>query len=334
MTRFQHIGFLVLAILLLLFLAIFPVLTIDAIGKLLTRAAQLERGNLVLVLYLELSRAFTTLTAVLTALFLVLRSAREPDGRALALFLIFSALTYEKIFGATGYPGPLQEKFTLALLDAGVPRGVLYWLFGSVPWSLWLALAAIMRFSVVFPRPPLSAEAIDASGAQDRRGMLRGSGIAGFDIGAGLRSISKRALRAGAFRPVPIWLAAGALIVITTLLTSTVRLAAFAITATAVTALAITNLRASYRVVAEREKVRVRWLLLGFAIAGAFFVLASLPLLISEHPLVTVPALVLLMLAPAAIMVCGAMAVLYRGALDPRGLLALRRVSRRSADGV
>ena len=56
MTRFQHIGFLVLAILLLLFLAIFPVLTIDAIGKLLTRAAQLERGNLVLVLYLELSR--------------------------------------------------------------------------------------------------------------------------------------------------------------------------------------------------------------------------------------------------------------------------------------
>lgn len=325
MNRFQHIGFIALATLLLLFLAIFPVLTIDAIGKLLTRAAQLERGNLALVLYLELSRAFTTATAVLTALFLVLRSSRESDGRALALFLIFSALTYEKIFGATGYPGPLQERFTLALLDAGIPSGVLYWLFGSVPWSLWLALAAIMRFSVVFPRPPLSPAAIDASGVDDRRGMLRGSGVAGFDIGAGLRSVCKHALQAGAFRPVPIWLAAGALIVITTVLTPELRIALFAIAASTVTALVITNLRASYRVVEEREKLRVRWLVLGFGIAGAFFVVASLPLLISEHPLVTVPALVLLMLAPAAIMVCGALAVLYRGRVDPRRLLAWRR---------
>ncbi len=326
MSRFHHIGFPVLATLLLLFLAIFPVLTLDAIGKLLARAAQLERGNLALILYLELSRVFTTLTAVLTALFLVVRSAREPDGRALALFLIFSALTYEKIFGGTGYPGPLQERFTLTLLQAGVPRSVLFWLFGSVPWSLWLALAAIMRFSVVFPRPPLSAEAIDASGAQDRRGMMRGAGVAGLDIGAGLRSICKRALRAGAFRPIPIWLTAAALIVVTTVLTPGLRIALFAIAASTVTALVITNLRASYRVVEEKEKLRVRWLVLGFAIAAAFFVLASLPLLISERPVVTVPALVLLMLAPAAIMVCMALAVLYRGRLDPGHWLPAKKV--------
>ena len=321
MTRLYHAGFILLAVLLLFFLALFPLLTLDAVGKLVSRASALEAGNFLLVLYLELSRAFTTMVALSAAISLVVRSARAADGRALALFLIFTALTYEKIFGTTGYPGPLQEKITTALLDAGISRATLLWLFGPVPWSLWLALAALLRFSVVFPRPPLSAAAIDASGRHDRQGMLRGAGIAGFDIGHAVRSISKHALAAGAFRPLPLWTSALILIVVSSVTGATARLLLFVVAATCVTALAIANLRASYNVVAELERMRMRWLLLGFSAGSALFMMAALPLLFFDNPVANVPALVLLMLAPAVIMVCMAVAVLSRGELDAARLL-------------
>lgn len=316
MKKLEHGAFGVLAAVLLLFLAIFPLLTFDAVGKLLSRIATLEPGNLVLLLYLELSRAFTTIIAVVAALVLVIRSSRNADARALALFLIFSALTYEKIFGTTGYPGPFQERLTFALLNAGVSRSFLLWLFGPVPWSLWLAIAAALRFSVVFPHPPLSAEAIEESGLHDRRGMMRGAGVAGLDIGAGFRVVAKKTLKLGALRPLPLWSAAVLLIVITTLLTRNARIVLFAIAASLVTALAITNLRASYNVVTETEKKRMRWLMLGFAIGAALFVVAALPLLFFDDPIANIPALVLLMVAPAVIMVCMAMGVLYKGPAD------------------
>lgn len=322
MKRFEHAAFLIIAILLLLFLALFPVLTFDAIGKLLSRAPMLEAGNLILLLYLELSRAFTTIVAILAALFLVIRSSRTADGRALALFLIFTALTYEKIFGTTAYPGPLQEKLATSLLDAGTPRELLRWLFGPVPWTLWPVLAAALRFSVVFPNPPLSAAAIDDSGRSDRKGMLRGAGLAGADIGAWFRGLAKRALQIGALRPLPLWSTAVLLIVVTTVLGSGARVALFAIAASLVTALAITNLRASYNVIEEAERRRMRWLMLGFAMGGALFLIAALPLLFFDDPLANIPALILLMVAPTVIMVCMAMGVLYRGPADAGEMLA------------
>ena len=316
MKRGAHAGFLIIATLLLIFLGIFPFLTFDAIGKLLSRMAALEPGNFLLVLYLELSRAFTTIVALFAAVSLVLKSKRGADARALALFLIFIALTYEKIFGTTGYPGPLQEKLAEALLGAGIRQDTLIWLFGPVPWSLWLALAALLRFSVVFPNPPLSPAAIDESGKHDRRGMLRGAGIAGLDIGAAFRGVSKRGLTIGAFRPVPLWTVAIILVVLTTITSATTRIVAFAIAAAIVTSLAITNLRASYNVVADTEKARMRWLVLGFSIGAAIFMIASLPLLFFDDPMASVPALVLLMVAPAVVMVCLAVAVLYDGPVD------------------
>ena len=321
MKRFEHLAFVVLAALLLAYLAVFPVLTLDAIGKLFSRAAALEPGNFLLVLYLELSRAFTTLVAILAAGSLVVRSSRKADGRALALFFIFVALTYEKIFGTTGYPGPLQEKLAHSLLEAGISRGTLIWLFGPVPWTLWLALAAALRFSVVFPHPPLSAQAIEASGQHDRRGMLRGAGVAGMDIGAAFRGVAKRGLAMGAFRPVPLWLTALVLTAITTLTTATTRMVLFIVAASLVGALAITNLRASYMVVSESEKRRMRWLVFGFAAGCAVFMIAALPLLFFDNPMANVPALVLLMIAPAVIMICMAVAVLYSGAVDASALL-------------
>ena len=316
MKRLEHIAFLVIAGALLLLLALFPLLTADSIAKLVGRRAGLEAGNFALIFYLEVSRAFTTLVAVIAVIVLLIRSSRAADARALTLFLLFVGLTYEKIFGGTGYPGPMQESLTRWLLDNGVPRAGLMWLFGPVPWSIWLALAAIMRFSVVFPRPPLSAEIIDASAAHDRQGMMRGAGLAGMDIGAGFRRISKTLLASGAFKPVPLWTTAIMLIVITTILDRSARIILFATAASLVLALVITNLRASYNVVAPEEKARMRWLALGFLAAAGLFVLASVPLLFMDNPVTTVSALVLIMIAPAVIMICMAMAVIYQGPTD------------------
>jgi hypothetical protein len=321
MKRIEHAAFIALVVVLLAFLAVFPVLTFDAIGKLFSRAATLEPGNFILILYLELSRAFTTVVAILAAVSLLWRSSRSGDGRALALFFIFVALTYEKIFGTTGYPGPLQEKLTFALLDAGVPRNWLTWLFGPVPWTLWLAIAAALRFSVVFPYPPLSAEAIAASGQHDRRGMLRGAGVAGMDIGAAFRIVAQKGLALGAFRAVPVWVTAVLLIAVTNVTTATTRLVLFIVVASLVGALAITNLRASYMMVAEKEKRRMRWLIFGFAAGCAIFMIAALPLLFFDNPIANVPALVLLMVGPAVVMICMAVAVLYSGAVDAATLL-------------
>ena len=321
MSRTQRVAFTAAVILLLSFLALFPVLAIDAVGQLMARVAQLEAGNFLLILYLELSRAFTTVIALITAVALLLRSSREEDGRSLALFLIFIALTYEKISAVTVYPGPLQVKMVTMLLDAGVTRPFLAWVFGPAPWTLWLALAALLRFSVVFPRPPLSAEAIDASGINDRRGMLRGSGVAGMDIGAAFRDVAKKGLARGVFKTLPLYSAAIVMVIVTTITSSGIRLALLAVAALIAIALAVTNLRASYNIVVEEERRRARWLLLGFAAGAAIFMIAALPLLFFDNTMANVPALMLLMLAPATIMVCMAMGVMYRGSMDAERLL-------------
>lgn len=321
MKRIEHALFLVLAGLLALFLLLFPVLTGDTIAHLFSKRAGHDPGNFALIFYLEVSRGVTTAIALIAVLVLLIRSSARADARALTLFLLFIALTYEKVFGGTGYPGPMQERVTVWLLENGVSRPTLAWLFGPVPWSIWLALAAILRFSVVFPRPPLSPGIIDASGVHDRQGMMRGAGMAGTDIGAVFRAISKRLLAAGAFKPIPLWTAAVALIVVTTLLDRTGRIVLFATTASLVSALAITNLRASYSVVAPKEKERMRWLTLGFLTAAALFLVASLPVLVVNDPIAAVPALVLLMIAPGVAMVGLAMAVIYEGPIEAARLL-------------
>jgi len=104
--------------------------------------------------------------------------------------------------------------------------------------------------------------------------------------------------------------------VITTILDRSARIILFATAASLVLALVITNLRASYNVVAPEEKARMRWLALGFLAAAGLFVLASVPLLFMDNPVTTVSALVLIMIAPAVIMICMAMAVIYQGPTD------------------
>jgi hypothetical protein len=320
MRRLTTVGFVILALPLLLFLALFPLLTIDTLRALIARVALLEAGTFMLLFYLEMARLFTTVVALIAAAVLVARAALTPDGRALALFLIFAALTYQKLFAGSVYPGPFQSKLTIGLLDAGVSRGMLTWLFGTMPWPLWLALAAALRFSVVFPRD-ITPAAIDLSGAHDRRGMLRGAAAAGLDIGALFRGLAKSVLHSGALGALPVWLAAIAVASGTTFVGEGIRTVAIAVLATLVTGVVITNVRASYAVGNELERARIRWLVLGFSLAGALFLVASLPALFFSAPLATVPALFLLMLAPATLMICLALSVLYHGSFDTERML-------------
>jgi hypothetical protein len=311
MNRIEKTAFLAFALVLLLFLALFPALTIDAIGKLMSRQGVMDPGNFALIVFLEMCRAATTIVAVIAGLVLLIRFSDRPDGRALTLFVIFLALTHEKILGTIVYPGPLQEKFTLALLGAGVSRRTLVWIFGPLAWSIWPALAAIGRFSVVFPNP-ISPVTIDESAVDDRRGMLRGAGVAGIDIGAAFRRLSKWGLSIGAFEPVPIWSAAIVMVVITSVAGGSLAAWISAIGTLLVGSVAITNLRASYRVVAPADKERLRWLQRGFLMAGGLFLIAAVPLLVLNDPVTSTAALILLTLAPAVLMICMAIAVTTR----------------------
>ena len=65
----------------------------------------------------------------------------------------------------------------------------------------------------------------------------------------------------------------------------------------------------------------MRWLVFGFAAGFAIAMIAALPLLFFDNPVANVPALVLLMVAPAVVMICMAVAVLYSGAVDAAMLL-------------
>jgi hypothetical protein len=322
MRRLATTGFVILAVLLLALLALFPLLTLDTLRALIARVALLEAGNFMLLFYLETARLCTTVVALVAAAVLVMRTAHTAEGRALALFLIFAALTYEKLFAGSVYPGPFQERLTIMLLDAGVSRAMLTWLFGTTLWSLWLALAAALRFSVVFPRDVTPA-AIDLSGTHDRRGMLRGAAAAGLDIGALFRGLAKNALQSGALGAVPVWLVAIVVAIGATYASESIRTVTTAVLATLVAGVVITNVRASYAVGNEPERARIRLLVLGFSLGGALFLVASLPALFFSAPLATVPALLLLMLAPATLMVCLALSVLYHGSFDTERLLRL-----------
>jgi hypothetical protein len=305
------IAFWIVAGFMLLLVALFPLLAADSVANLVARRGMMEPGNFALILFLEVSRGATTLIALLAAGMLMIRSGRRTDGRALLLFVLFLALTYQKIFGAISLPGPWQERLTMWLLGNGVSRPVLVWLFGPVLWSVWPALAAIMRFSVVFPQPPLSPQLIDASGAHDRQGMMRGAGVAGADIGAVFRGLSKKLLATGAYRPLPLLIGTLALIVLTTVLDKTGRLVLLVVAGSIATGIVITNVRAAFNVVVPEQKARMRWPIRGFLAAAGMVVLASLPLLAVDIPAATVPALVIVMVAAAIIMLCIAAAALW-----------------------
>jgi hypothetical protein len=310
-------------IVVLVYAAIFPLLTVDTLMKLLGKASIFEAGNLLLLVYLELGRLITSIVGIGLAIYLLRRASSQPDARALALFLLFSTITYEKAFGGSGYPGDAQQKLVTGLLEAGMARGVLTVLFGPQAWTLWPAAAALLRFSAVFPRP-LEPATLAASGADDRRGMLRGSGVAGADIGGAFRSLSQRLLGAGAFATSS--LIAFALIMIAVhaaLLNAGIPGLLVLVTVAAIAVcIAVTNIRAAYVAADGTDRVRATWIAEGFVIAVFMFLVSTALLALAPATVTRMLAFVLIMLLPAAVMACLTISVLDQGELDSGDAIA------------
>lgn len=319
-TRSAKTLFFVSAALLFVYAGIFPLLTIDTLAKIFARATTYETRNLFLLLFLELSRLFTTAVALGLAAALVLRNHERRDARALVLFLLFATITYEKIFGSNGYPGHVQEKVSEALFAAGASPKLLLWLFGPIAWSIWPTAAALTYFSAQFPRTLESAQ-LQASGLTDRRGMLRASGPAGADVGAMFRKLSESLLERGWFWPARLSIAAIVMIGIHTVLGgSTARYALLGLGVLLIGVI-VTNLRASYHEARGPDHVRMTWIVEGFVVV-LFIFLVSGAALITPLPAVQIAAFVLMMMAPAALAICFALSILDQGELDSANAVA------------
>src|SRR5688500_10892043 len=129
-------GFLLVLVPFLLFIALFPLLALDAAARLAAGAEHQETGNLVLLLFYELTRALRTIVGLALVGLLLARAPDQPAIRALVLFILFGILAYAMGFAGGGYVGPLQERLTRFLLGAGLSHKTLLVVFGYAPWAL------------------------------------------------------------------------------------------------------------------------------------------------------------------------------------------------------
>ncbi|MGQ0815044.1 MAG: hypothetical protein ACT4O1_11330 [Gemmatimonadota bacterium] len=323
MVRNPRAFFFVAAGIVVVYAMLFPLLTIDTLTRVFASAARFEAGNLLLLLFMEVSRLVTSVVGLTIALYLLLRASNQGEARAFAVFLLFAIITYEKLLGGSAYPGPVQERTAVALIGAGVPVSVLSALFGPRAWTIWPALAALLRFSAVFPRE-LQYDMLDASGADDRRGLLRGSAVAGLDIGGLFRRLSRRLLSLRAFSGWRL----GAFAVVMMMLHPALSEASVVLWVAGgiVTCIAITNVRAGYGAAQGTDRVRATWITVGFVLALFMFLLGTALYVAVPTSMPRMLAFLIVMLIPAALMACMALSVLDRGELDSRG--ALRGTSR------
>jgi hypothetical protein len=188
-----------------LFALLPPVLSIDVVTRLLADAAFQDKGNLALLVLYESTRALICLLGLGFAALLVRRRAEQPDARQLVWFLLFGVIAYAYVAKGGGYVGPFQEWLTAALMARGFSRPALYLLFGYPNWAAWLALAGLVRFSLLYPEP-LSDESIAGSGAEDRAGMMRSVPGAGLDVGRAARDFVVAAHQRGLLGSAKVWL--------------------------------------------------------------------------------------------------------------------------------
>jgi hypothetical protein len=316
MMHRRHAALLVLAALAFLYALIFPLLTIDSLALLFSRPQAYEAGNFLVILFLEITRLFTTLVGIAIAAYLLVRASDRADGRALAIFLLFATITYEKLLGG-GVIGPVQDSTARALIAGGVPAALLKLLFGPQVWTAWVAIAALLRFSAVFPRP-LHAEALEASGREDRRGFLRGSAVAGADIGAWFRSLSSWLLARNAFAPAVLAVFAIVMTALHLLLAGRVPAVAFWVVAILALFIAITNVRGAYLVSDEEGRSRTAWITLGLVLALFMFLTSTAAYVLIPATLSRALAFGLIMIIPAVVMSCLALSVGASGQHDTR----------------
>jgi hypothetical protein len=303
-----------MTILLLAYAVLFPLLTADTLSKLLPRLAAFETANALLLLYLEFGRLLTSGIAIILAAVMLAR--KRADSRALAVALLFAVIAYEKKFGSNGFPGPVQESVANALLSRGVSPKILAWLFGPLAWAVWPSLAAMLRFSVVFPRE-MDESTLLASGQQDRRGFMRNNGLAGRDIGAAFRGMSLALLQRRLYEPR--MLAAGALILVVAHTVLQPPLAVTLILGAFIMCIVITNLRAAYLVSVGEDRARATWIAQAPLVAG--FIFLGSALLLAIAPAMRTIAFTMIMAAPIAAICCLALSVLDRGELNTQNAL-------------
>jgi hypothetical protein len=295
---------------LVLHVAIQPVLAADVAARLVVQWSIQDQANALLLLFFELSRGARCLIGLALVALLLGRKVITPHARALALFLLFGEMAYAMAFASTGFAGPLQERLSAFFIASGLSRPQLQIAFGYPDWALWLALAALIRFAVLFPEP-LTLDAIEASGQNDRRGLLRQVPGAGADIGDWLRALTRRALRSGWLGGFAVWSMAVTGALLSVLLRGQMfKLVLWPPFALGL-ALAITSMRASYSSGEQDARIRLRWIARGALAGCAFFALAGIAGMAAGRA-AALSAFVLLTIAPGAVLFGLGMAVLQR----------------------
>lgn len=299
---------------LLLYATLFPVLSLDVVVRLVHAGAA---RDLALVLFYELTRAARSILALALVGLLMWKAAERRYTGVLVLFLLFGLIAFAMASEVAGYVGRFQEWLTRWLLGMGASRQMLRLMFGYPDWALWLALAAWIRFSLLFPQP-LTVAAVEGSGVHDRDGWFRRVPAAGADVGSLARRALAGALQRGWLGAVPMWIVAG----IAAVLSITLRdyswrwllWLPFGLGA----ALALTALRATYVAGAADAQSRLRWVARGAAAAAVLFALAGVAGLSGSNA-AAIAIFVLLTLAPAAFLIGLAIAVLPRSAAEREG---------------
>ena len=292
------------------FAALFAALSIDVSARLIAGAGHQETGNLVLLLFFELTRAFRVLVGLALVVLVLARAPLNEAMRALVLFLLCGVIFYAIAFSGGGYVGPFQEWLTRTLRGAGLGRTALFVIFGYAPWAAWLSLGGLLRFSLLFPKP-LTPGTVEQSGNIDRAGMLRSVPGAGLDVGAQFRKLAALAMRNGLLRTAPVWIfaIAGAALSIA-LRTASFRWVLWLPYLVGV-AIAITCFRTSFETGDEDARHRLRWIGRGALAAFGFFIAAGLAGLRSG-PLGSVGVFVLMTLAPGSLLLGLGLGVLQR----------------------
>lgn len=312
---------------LFLFALLFPVLAVDVVLRLLGSIAGQEIGNLVLLLFYEVTRAAWMLVAIALAAALTLRSAERRDLQALACVLLFASIAYGMFFGSGGYAGHLQERLVRALLSIGLSRERIAVLFAFGLWPTWLAVGALLRFAMLFPEPLKPAQ-VRASGVHDRAGVMRSVPGAGLDMGALFRGLVARGIEGGWFRPrlvIPVS-CAGA--IASALFRNTAGLAASWVFLAIGIAIAVTALRASWSGGGPGVRRQLTWIGRGAAASLACFLAAGIAGGMIRSAVGAGAVVVLMTLAPAPLLVGIGSAVLRPG--DDAG----RTTNREGSDAV
>ncbi|MGH7469102.1 MAG: hypothetical protein ACRENP_14190 [Longimicrobiales bacterium] len=295
---------------LLLYVALQPVLAVDVAAMLIGQWSLQEQGNVLLLLFFELTRGLRSLIGLALVALLLSRPTVSRAARALALFLLFGEMAYAMAFSSTGYAGPVQEWLTGLLLEAGMSRRALVIAFGYPDWALWLALAALLRFAVQFPTR-LTVTDVEASGRHDRSGLMRQVPGAGIDIGMLFRHLAQNALRSGWLEPVAVWVAAWAAAILSVLLRGMPWKNLLWLPFVLGVAIAITCLRASYLNGDADARRSLLWITRGALAACVLFALAGLAGT-APGPAAEIITFVLLTCAPAALLIGLGLAVLQR----------------------